>query len=295
VTGKPVAQGGIRGRREATGRGLFYALREACNHPEDMKARNLSTGVAGKRCIVQGLGNVGSNFAQIASREGQVVITGIAEYEGGIFNGEGLDIDEVIKYRQENKSILNYPGAISFANSAEVLEQECDVLVPAALENQITGDNAARIQAKIILEGANGPVTPEAEEVLLHNGVLMIPDMYANAGGVIVSYFEWLKNLSHVRFGRLSQLAEEKSEAKLLRAIEEATHYQFPELERKQIVHGSDEYDLVVSGLEKTMIDAYMNILEIRGQKKLQSLRTAAYVSSIDKVATTYEQLGIFP
>ena len=295
VTGKPVAQGGIRGRREATGRGLYYALREACNHPDDMKARGLSVGVAGKRCIVQGLGNVGSNFAQIASKEGSIVITGIAEYEGGIFNGEGLDIDAVIKYRQENKSILNYPGAVSFAKSGDVLEQDCDVLVPAALENQITAENAPRIQAKIILEGANGPVTPDAEEILLSKGVLMIPDMYANAGGVIVSYFEWLKNLSHVRFGRLSQLAEEKSESKLLRAIEEATHFQFPETERKYIVHGSDEYDLVVSGLEKTMIDAYLQILETSAQKKIHSLRTAAYAISIDKVATTYEQLGIFP
>lgn len=296
VTGKPIAQGGIRGRREATGRGLFYALREACNQADDMKSRSLTTGVAGKRCIVQGLGNVGSNFAQIASKEGNIILTGIAEREGGIFNGEGLDIDAVIKYRQENgNSVLNYPGAKNFASSAELLEQECDVLVPAALENQLTAENAPRIQAKIILEGANGPVTPDAEEILLQKGVLLIPDMYANAGGVIVSYFEWLKNLSHVRFGRLSQLAEEKSESKLLRAIEEATHHQFPETERKFIVHGSDEYDLVVSGLEKTMIDAYMQILELRAQKKINNLRTVAYVSSIDKVATTYEQLGIFP
>lgn len=294
VTGKPVAQGGIRGRREATGRGLFYALREACNQTADMKALGLTVGVEGKRCIVQGLGNVGSNFATIA-QEGGAIIVGIAEYEGGIYNGEGLDINDVMKHRKDTGSILNYPGAKNFANTMEALEQECDVLVPAALENQLTEKNAGRIKAKIILEGANGPTTPEAEEILLAHGALLIPDMYANAGGVIVSYFEWLKNLSHVRFGRLSQLAEEKSESNLLRAIEQATGKQFPETERKIIVHGSDEYDLVISGLEKTMIDSYLQLLEIREEKKIKGLRTAAYIGAIDKVATTYQQLGIFP
>ena len=294
VTGKPVAQGGIRGRREATGRGLFYALREACLQTEDMKVLGLATGVEGKRCIVQGLGNVGSNFAIIA-QEGGAIITGIAEFEGGIFNHNGLDINLVLAHRKEFGSILNFPDAINFANSMELLEQDCDVLVPAALENQLTAKNAPLIKARIILEGANGPTTPDAEEILVSKGVLIIPDMYANAGGVIVSYFEWLKNLSHVRFGRLSQLAEEKSENNLLRAIEQATSTQFPETERKRIVHGSDEYDLVISGLEKTMIDAYMQILEIRNQKQLKNLRTSAYISAIDKVATTYDQLGIFP
>ena len=148
---------------------------------------------------------------------------------------------------------------------------------------------------KSFWKARTAPLRPTPKKSCLHKGVLMIPDMYANAGGVVVSYFEWLKNLSHVRFGRLSQLAEEKSESTLLRAIEDATHFQFPEVERKRIVHGSDEYDLVVSGLEKTMIDSYLHILETRGQKKLQNLRTAAYAISIDKVATTYEQLGIFP
>lgn len=294
VTGKPVTQGGIRGRREATGRGLFYGLREACNQPEDMDALGLSRGIEGKRCIVQGLGNVGSNFARIA-QEGGAVIVGFAEYEGGIYNAEGLDTEAVIKHRAETGSILNFPGARSFAKSGEVLEQECDVLVPAALENQITEANAPRIKAKIILEGANGPTTPEAEDILVAKGAMLIPDMYANSGGVIVSYFEWLKNLSHVRFGRLSQLAEEKAETNLLRAIEQATGKQFPETQRRIIVHGSDEIDLVISGLEKTMIDSYRQILDIRNQKNIKSLRTAAYISAIDKVATTYEQLGIFP
>ena len=295
VTGKPVAQGGIRGRKEATGRGLFYALRESCNQADDMKALGLNPGIEGKRCIVQGLGNVGYNFARIAQKEGGLIITGIAEQEGAIFNKDGLDIEAVVQHRQETGSILNFPGATNITPSAQAIEMECEVFAPCALENQITGENAARIKAKIILEGANGPTTPEAEDILHEKNVLIIPDMYANAGGVTVSYFEWLKNLSHVRFGRLTQRAEEGSEGKMMRAIEVATGKTFTEEERKFIVHGSDEYDLVCSGLENTMIQASNEILEIRRANGIKSPRTAAYVSAINKVATTYMQLGIFP
>ena len=295
VTGKPVAQGGIRGRKEATGRGLFYALREACSQVDDMKALGLELGIEGKRCIVQGLGNVGYNFARIAQKEGGVIITGIAEQEGAIFNKDGLEIEAVVRHRLETGSILNFPGATNITPSALAIEMECDVFAPCALENQITGENAARVKAKIILEGANGPTTPEAEDILHEKNVLIIPDMYANAGGVTVSYFEWLKNLSHVRFGRLTQRAEEGAEGKILRAIEIATGKTFNEEERKFIVHGSDEYDLVCSGLENTMIDAYNQITEIRRTNAIKSPRTAAYVSAINKVGTTYTQLGIFP
>ena len=295
VTGKPVAQGGIRGRKEATGRGLFYALREACNQVDDMKSLGLELGIEGKRCIVQGLGNVGYNFARIAQKEGGVIITGIAEQEGAIFNQDGLEIEAVVRHRLETGSILNFPGATNITPSALAIEMECDVFAPCALENQITGENAARVKAKIILEGANGPTTPEAEDILHEKNVLIIPDMYANAGGVTVSYFEWLKNLSHVRFGRLTQRAEEGAEGKILRAIEIATGKTFNEEERKFIVHGSDEYDLVCSGLENTMIDAYNQITEIRRSNAIKSPRTAAYVSAINKVGTTYTQLGIFP
>lgn len=294
VTGKPISQGGVHGRREATGRGLFFALREACSHPDDMKARGLTTGIAGKRIVVQGLGNVGYHVAKFC-QEGGSVITAIAEYEGAIHNPDGLDVDQVFRHRRETGSILNYPGATNIPHSSAAMELDCDVLVPAALENVITAENAPRIRAKIILEGANGPTTPEAAAILLDAGVLVIPDMYANAGGVTVSYFEWLKNLSHVKFGRMARRNEEASELRMLKAIEVATGHKFTDEEQRDIAHGADELDLVNSGLEETMITSYHQILETRQQYNLSSLRISAYILAIDKIAQAYAELGIFP
>ncbi|HWP44384.1 MAG TPA: Glu/Leu/Phe/Val dehydrogenase [Blastocatellia bacterium] len=294
VTGKPVTQGGIRGRREATGRGLYYALREACAQADDMKALGLSTGIEGKRLVVQGLGNVGYHTARFC-REGGAVIIAIAEIEGAIYNPAGLDEQAVFQHRSETGSILNFPGATNIANSADALEMECDVLIPAALENQITERNAPRIKAPIILEAANGPTTREAEAILQKKGALIIPDIYANAGGVTVSYFEWLKNLSHVRFGRMGKRYEEAASRNMLRAIEVATGHQFSDSERTFIARGADELDLVNSGLEETMVGAYQEILEIRRQRNTPNLRTAAFINAIDKVARSYMELGIFP
>jgi glutamate dehydrogenase (NAD(P)+) len=295
VTGKPVTSGGIRGRREATGRGLFYALKEACAQAEDMKALGLTPGIEGKRLVIQGLGNVGYHAAKFC-REGGAVIIAIAEREGAIFNQQGLNEDQVFQHRKETGSILNYPGATNIPNRASALELECDVLVPAALENQLTAENAPRIKARVILEGANGPTTPEAEEILLEKGVLIIPDIYANAGGVTVSYFEWLKNLSHVRFGRMGKRYEEAVERRLLTAIEMAAGKQFSEAERAQVIRGAEEIDLVNSGLEETMVAAYHQLLETkRRHSTMRSLRTAAFLSAIEKVARSYLELGIFP
>lgn len=294
VTGKPVTQGGVHGRREATGRGLFYALREACAQREDMEALGLSTGIEGKSVIVQGLGNVGYHVAKFCQEAGMRIIA-VAEYEGAILSAGGLDVDAVFKHRKETGSVLNFPGAQNITPSLNALELECDVLIPAALENQITQENAARIKAKILLEGANGPTTPEAETLLLERGALIIPDTYANAGGVTVSYFEWLKNLSHVHLGRLTKRNEEASEYRMLRAIEVATGHKFTEAERRYIVHGADELDLVNSGLEETMVTAYREMLETRNQHSLKSLRTAAYINAINRVARAYMELGIFP
>jgi glutamate dehydrogenase (NAD(P)+) len=294
VTGKPISQGGIRGRREATGRGLYYALREACAQPEDMKKLGLPLGIEGKRIVVQGLGNVGYYTAKFCQDAGALIIA-IAEREGAILNHNGLDVDQVFNFRKETGSILNFPGAFNISTSLDALELECDVLVPAALENQITSENAPRIRTKIILEGANGPTTPEAEAILLDKGVLIIPDMYANAGGVTVSYFEWLKNLSHVRFGRLAKRNEEASERRILKAIEMATGKTFTQEEQAQIARGADEAELVSSGLEETMVLAWQDILSTRRHHSIISLRTAAYISSINKVARAYMELGIFP
>ncbi len=295
VTGKPVAEGGVRGRTEATGRGIFYGLQEACDNSEDMKALGLTKGLAGKRIVVQGLGNVGYHAAKFC-QEGGGVIVALAEYEGAIYNPKGLDLDAVVKHRKETGSILKFPGATDVPNSLEALELDCDILIPAALEEQITQSNAPRIKAKIIGEGANGPTTVDAEEILLKKGVMVIPDMYLNAGGVTVSYFEWLKNLSHVRFGRMDKRFEHSAFDKMLRAVEESTGRSFKEHERVAITKGPDEIDLVNSGLEETMTGAYNQIRDIKkSNPKIPDLRTAAFLNAIEKIATAYMELGIFP
>lgn len=295
VTGKPVSEGGIHGRREATGRGLMYALSEACRSAEDMKALGLSTGTEGKRVVVQGLGNVGYHTAKFCREQGAVIV-GLAEREGAIYNPKGLNEDDVLNYRKRTGSILGFPGATDLLRSADALEIDCDVLVPAALENVLTGENASRIKAKIVLEGANGPTTPEADAIFRDKRILVIPDVYANAGGVTVSYFEWLKNLSHVRLGRLDRRRQAATETRFLNAIEMATGKKFTDAERQSLVKVTDELAIVNSGLEDTMIMAYQEIREaLRQQPEVGDLRTAAFVVAINKVAIVYEELGIFP
>jgi glutamate dehydrogenase (NAD(P)+) len=295
VTGKPIAEGGVRGRREATGRGLYFALREACNVAEDMRALGLTPGLDGKRVIVQGLGNVGYHAAKFC-REGGAVIIAIAEYDGAIANPNGLDPDQVAAHRRNRGSILGFPGAQDITPTAAALELDADVLIPAALENVLTKDNAPRIKARIVLEGANGPTTPDAETIFRERGLLVIPDVYANAGGVTVSYFEWLKNLSHVRFGRLEKRLEEADEARFVRALEMLTGKTLSDDERRMLVHGADEQDIVNSGLEETMVVGYQGIREAFKQNPdLGDLRAAAFRTAIDKIARSYLDLGVFP
>lgn len=296
VTGKPVTQNGIRGRTEATGRGVFYGLREACSYEEDMKKLGLTKGIAGKRMVVQGLGNVGSHTAMISQNEGDVIITGIAEYEGSIHKEDGIDIEALLKHRKETGSILNFPGATNLPTREAALELDCDILVPAALEQVITKENAPRIKAKIIAEAANGPVTPDAEEILLEKGCLIIPDMYINAGGVTVSYFEWLKNLSHMRFGRMEKRFDHNTYENLVNLVEKMTGKRVAQKERDFLTKGADEQDLVRSGLEETMVTAYQQFHSIwRRRKKVKDLRTAAFINAIDKIASDYLNMGIFP
>ncbi len=294
VTAKPISQGGIRGRTEATGRGVYYGIREVCDNREDMKRLGLSRGLEGKQVVVQGLGNVGYHAAKFL-QEGGAVIVGLAEYEGAIHNPKGLDVDAVVEYRRAHESIVDFPGAENLESKA-ALELECDILVPAALENQITEDNAPRIKAKIIGEAANGPTTEEAAEILFHRGCVILPDTYLNAGGVTVSYFEWVKNLSHVRFGRMQKRFEESAYRRLLEAVERVTGKQFSDTEMRDFARGASEEDLVNSGLEETMVMAYQQLLDIREahQGKI-TMRTAALISAIDKIAATYEHMGIFP
>ena len=295
VTGKPVTQGGIRGRVEATGRGVYYGLREACGDVDDMKRLGLERGLEGKRVVVQGLGNVGYYTACFCQEAGCVIIA-LAERDGAIHRPEGLDVEAVVKHQKATGSILNFPGAKNLTPTQRALELECDILIPAALENQLTAENAPRIRTKILAEAANGPTTAEAEKILLDRGVYVIPDVYLNAGGVTVSYFEWIKNLSHVRFGRVGKRFEEASHNRMVSAIEKATGRLFSDEERRRIAHGPSEIDLVNSGLEETMIDAYQQIRELsRRDSRITDLRTAAFLSALNKVATSYLELGIFP
>ena len=294
VTGKPLSLSGIRGRTEGTGQGVFFGIREACNVPEDMHKRGMSTGLGDKRVIVQGLGNVGFYSAKYL-QEGGATIIGIAEYEGGIYNENGLNVESVFKHRKESGSILGFPGAIDVPHSVDLLEYDCDILVPAALENQITELNASRIKAKVIGEAANGPVTAAAAKILLEKGVLILPDMYLNAGGVTVSYFEWLKNLSHVSFGKIQKRYDSLSNERLVSAIEQSSGKSLSAIERATLIRGADERDLVLSGLEETMVRAYEEIQEIYRQKQIPTLRTAAFVNALEKIAESYEALGIFP
>ncbi|WP_022836009.1 Glu/Leu/Phe/Val family dehydrogenase [Salisaeta longa] len=298
VTGKPVGQGGVRGRTEATGRGVYYGVREACSYARDMERMGLDAGMAGKTVVIQGLGNVGYHTARIMQDEGDAVIVGIAEIEGAIYDPDGLDVDAVVEHRRTTGSILDFPGARNIAESAKALELPCDVLVPAALEGVITEENASNIQAKIIGEAANGPVTAQADQMLRERGVLLIPDVYLNAGGVTVSYFEWLRNLSHVRHGRMSRRFEERNAERILRAVDELTaeHFDNELLDSliERIGFGASEQDLVNSGLEDTMAFAYDEIRIIREEKGVD-MRTAAFISAINKIAKSYADMGIFP
>lgn len=295
VTGKPIQQGGIHGRTEATGNGVFYGVRHVLSYKEDVRRLGLEPGIEGKRIAVQGLGNVGFHAARFFHDAGAKIVA-IGEYDGAIANPRGLDPYRVQEHRTATGSILNFPDSTQLESSSAALEYDCDILIPAALERQITGENAPRIKAKIIGEAANGPTTTEAEEILLQRGILILPDMYLNAGGVTVSYFEWLKNLSHVRFGRLSKRFEESSNLAIINTMERLTGKRLSEEEKAAVVHGADELDLVNSGLEDTMINSYNEIREtLLADDGIQDLRVAAFVVAINKIATSYLQMGIFP
>lgn len=295
VTGKPVTQGGVKGRTEATGLGVFYGIREVVSFEDDMKALGLTVGIQGKKITVQGLGNVGYHAAKYFQNNGAIIVC-LAEYEGAIYNEQGLDVDAVMQHRKTTGSILNYNGSQNITDSSKALEVPCDILIPAALESVIHQNNAGQIQAKIIGEAANGPITPEADVILREKGVLVVPDMYLNAGGVTVSYFEWLKNISHVRYGRLEKRFSENQNAELITAVENVIGKKISTAEKNILLQGPREIDLVNSGLEDTMVGAYHEIRETyKNTKGVQDLRTAAYINVINKIGVAYEELGIFP
>jgi glutamate dehydrogenase (NAD(P)+) len=294
VTGKPVSQGGIRGRVEATGRGVQYALREFFRHPEDVKEAGLDGDLEDKTLIIQGLGNVGYHAARFLSDEDGVKVIAVIERDGAIINERGLDVDEVARHLRHWGGVKGYKDGVYVENGAQVLEQPCDILIPAAMESQITVANAERIRAPLIVEAANGPVTYQADEILRRKGVVILPDIYVNAGGVTVSYFEWIKNLSHIRFGRLGRRFEEWKGQQLVSALESVLERQLPNYHKRFLVEGASELDLVRSGLDDTMRSAYREIREVRlSQEGIPDYRTAAYVVAIQKIARSYMELGL--
>ncbi len=295
VTGKPLGSGGVRGRVEATGRGVYFGIREALDVGEDMAPLGLSPGLDGKSVVIQGLGNVGYHAGRLLAEDGAQVV-GILEREGGLFDPGGLDVEEVHGHLLDGGTILELdaPTKVDRAARSDGLEWPCDILIPAALENVIGKDNAPRIQAKIVAEAANGPTTADAARILEERGVFQIPDLYLNAGGVTVSYFEWIKNLTHVRFGRLERRFQAASSHRMLRAIEGITERDFDPGTIQRLAVGASEEDLVNSGLEETMIAAYHEIREL-ARSKDTDVRSAAFAIAIRKVAHTYELRGIFP
>ncbi len=293
VTGKPVTQGGIAGRHEATGRGVQFGLREFFRHPDDLKKAGLDGHLAGKRVVVQGLGNVGYHASKFLQEEDDARIIAIIERDGVLINEKGLDVEAVARHRREHGGLKGCKAGKYVKDGRKALEMECDILIPAAMESQITAENAGRIRAHVVAEAANGPVTYKGDAILRKNGAFIIPDMYLNAGGVTVSYFEWIKNLQHIRLGRIENRLDAMRGEYVIQLIEQTTGTEAPASLKARLTHGADEVDLVRSGLDDTMRRAYQEIREVYAtRKKVNDLRTAAFVVAVEKISRTLLEMG---
>lgn len=295
VTGKPVHQGGIRGRIEATGRGVQYVIQEFFRHPGDMALAKLTGDLAGKHIVIQGLGNVGYHTAKFLSEEDGAKVIAVIERDGYIFNEDGLPIEKLYRYMVEHKTINGFPDGTFNLDGPAGLELDCDILIPAALEAQINDKNAANIKAKLIVEAANGPVTFAADEILNARGIIILPDALVNAGGVTVSYFEWIRNLSHIRFGRMQRRHDEIRSHQVASLLEEITGTKIGDDSRSKIIHGADEIDLVRSGLDDTMRLAYQAMSRTFHQNdKVRDFRTAVFVVALEKISQSYLDVGVY-
>ncbi|MEC7794822.1 Glu/Leu/Phe/Val family dehydrogenase [Pseudooceanicola nitratireducens] len=299
VTGKPTNAGGIQGRVEATGRGVQYALREFFREARDVAAANMSGTLEGKTVIVQGLGNVGYHAAHFLQSEDGCTIKAIIEHDGALLDHRGLDVEKVREWINKHGGVTGYPDARHFEDGSMLLEEECDILIPAAMEAVINLSNAENIKAKLIIEAANGPITAGADAILREKGVMIIPDLYANAGGVTVSYFEWVKNLSHIRFGRMQRRQEEARHELIVKELERLDRYLgnawtlSPDFKTKYL-RGADELELVRSGLDDTMRGAFESMRAIyHNRADVTDYRTAAYIVGIERVAASYRAKGL--
>ncbi|XP_049850589.1 glutamate dehydrogenase, mitochondrial-like [Schistocerca gregaria] len=294
VTGKPISSGGLRGRIEATGLGVYFCIREFLSKPQVQAQSGLTEGLDGKTVIIQGFGNVGYYAAKFLHGAGAKII-GVLEFNGGIMNQSGLEPEAVLQYMKSRGTLKGFPNAtfVPYPNSLLLLEESCDILVPAALERQIHMNNVSKIKAKVVCEAANGPITPLASDILTSKGIVVIPDLVANSGGVTASYFEWLKNLSHVRFGRLSRKWEESSKKEIVRYIEDTTKTQIDPKRKLLITEGASEIDIVQSGLEDTMNNAVAETYE-KSKSLNFDYRSAAYHNAIIKIVNVSDESGIF-
>lgn len=295
VTGKPVNLGGINGRVEATGRGIQFAMREFFRHKEDVIEAGLTENLENKKVIVQGLGNVGYHVAKFLTIEDGVKVVAVIEKDGAITQDEGIDIEALHNHINVHGTIKNFNGGKFVEDGAKILESPCDILIPAAMESVIHSENASKIKAKLIVEAANGPITFTADEILKKKGVTVLPDALMNSGGVIVSYFEWIRNLNHIRFGRMGRRLEETKGQLIVDSFEEATGKKISEGMKQKLIYGADELDMVRSGLDDTMREAFQNIREKKASNdKIKDFRTAAYVIAIEKIAKSYLASGIY-
>ncbi|MFA9461951.1 Glu/Leu/Phe/Val family dehydrogenase [Thiohalorhabdus sp. Cl-TMA] len=295
VTGKPVHLGGIRGRVEATGRGVQYVLRELFRHPEAVAETGLSGGLRGKRIVVQGLGNVGYHLAKFLSEEDGVRVVAVIERDGAVMNEDGLSVEDLHRYQQEHHAVRGFPGGTFSEDGAGALELDCDLLIPAALEAQIHSGNARNIRAPVVVEAANGPVTFRADEILRERGVVVLPDSLVNVGGVTVSYFEWIRNLSHIRFGRMQRRHDELRGTQMAALLMEHGGIHIPEQVRANLAEPTDEIDLIRSGLDDTMRLAFQGIREVLAEDDgVDDYRTAAFVIAIRKIARSYLDVGVY-
>jgi glutamate dehydrogenase (NAD(P)+) len=292
VTGKPIEHGGIKGRLEATGRGVHQCLKEFFRHPEQIKKSNLSGQLNDQKIIIQGFGNVGLNTAKALYEDGAKIV-GLAEINNSIYNENGININKLEQYKLEKNTINNFPDAKTVPSSDDLISYKCDILIPAAIENAITLNNINNIKTKLICEAANGPISYRADKKLNEKGISIIPDIYANAGGVAVSYFEWIRNISHIRMGRLSKRYEENRGDTIIKAINYLSKESLPQNVIDKLVYGADEEDIVSSGLEDTMRMAFQEILEMKKKYKLDNYRIATYAVALKKIEKSYLELGI--
>jgi|TARA_B100000315_G_scaffold255309_1_gene298368 glutamate dehydrogenase (NAD(P)+) len=294
VTGKPVEYGGIRGRDGATGRGVEETIREYFRHPELLKKTKLKKKLKDNLIVIQGFGKVGKSLCLDLYNRDQAKIIAIGDWNGYLINRQGIDINKLSKYYLKNKKIDHFKGAKFIKKSSNVLLLDCDILIPAATESVISLDNVNKVKAKLIVEAANGPVTYRADKILNKRGIHVLPDIFVNAGGVIVSYYEWVKNLSHIRFGRLQRRFDEQKMQDVIELIEKTTNKSIPPSLYKKITSGATEKDLAYSGLEDTMRESFQEILVEKNKNKNLNFRTAAYAVALKKLRKFHDKIGLY-